>query len=68
VRNSVIELIFEIVKFGFSENEEKYHEAQKPLALIEFLINLTTKENQIVLDSFMGSGTTVVASKNLVIV
>ncbi len=33
--------------------------------MIEFLINLTTKENQIVLDSFVGSGTTAVASKNL---
>jgi site-specific DNA-methyltransferase (adenine-specific) len=54
-----------LLEFGFAENEEKYHEAQKPLALIEFLINLTTKETQIVLDSFMGSGTTAIASKNL---
>ncbi len=54
-----------LLEFGFADNEEKYHEAQKPLNLIEFLINLTTKENQTVLDSFMGSGTTAVASKHL---
>ncbi len=54
-----------LLEFGFGEKEEKYHEAQKPLALIEFLIKLTTRENQIVLDTFMGSGTTALASQNL---
>ncbi len=54
-----------LLEFGFAEKEEKYHEAQKPLALIEFLIKLTTRENQIVLDTFMGSGTTALASQNL---
>ncbi|MGI8554898.1 MAG: DNA methyltransferase [Pyrinomonadaceae bacterium] len=37
----------------------------KPIELIEFLIKLTTKENQIVLDPFIGSGTTAVASQSL---
>jgi DNA modification methylase len=32
---------------------------------IEFLIKLTTRENQVVLDPFMGSGTTAVAAMNL---
>lgn len=54
-----------LLEFGFAEKEEKHHEAQKPLALIEFLIKLTTRERQIVLDTFMGSGTTAVASQNL---
>lgn len=54
-----------LLEFGFSTKEERFHEAQKPLELIEFLIKLTTKENQIVLDPFMGSGTTAVASQNL---
>lgn len=54
-----------LLEFGFSAKEERIHEAQKPVELIEFLIKLTTKENQIVLDPFMGSGTTAVASQNL---
>jgi len=54
-----------LLEFGYAENEARIHEAQKPLALIEFLIKLTTKENQIVLDPFMGSGTTAIAAKHL---
>jgi len=54
-----------LLEFWFRENEERVHEAQKPLELIEFLIKLTTKEKQTVLDPFIGSGTTAVASQNL---
>lgn len=54
-----------VLKFGFQSNEKKIHEAQKPLQLIEFLINLTTREGQTVLDPFMGSGTTAVAARRL---
>jgi site-specific DNA-methyltransferase (adenine-specific) len=54
-----------LLEFGFAPNETRVHEAQKPVELIEFLIKLTTRENQIVLDSFVGSGTTCVAAKNL---
>ncbi len=54
-----------LLEFGFRKNERRVHEAQKPLALIEFLIKLTTQEGQIVLDPFMGSGTTAVAAKRL---
>lgn len=52
-----------LLKFGFTE--EKIHEAQKPLSLLEFLITLTTREGHIVLDPFMGSGSTAVACKKL---
>ena len=38
---------------------------QKPLELIEYLISTYTHENVVVLDGFMGSGTTGVACKNL---
>ena len=52
-----------VLEFGFQEDEHRIHEAQKPLQLMEFLIKLTTKEGQTVLDPFMGSGTTAVAAR-----
>ena len=54
-----------LLEFGFRKNETRIHETQKPLDLIKYLIKLTTKENQLVLDPFMGSGTTAVAAKTL---
>ncbi len=54
-----------LLVFGYEKDERKIHEAQKPLRLVEFLIKLTTKEEHIVLDPFMGSGTTAIASKQL---
>jgi len=45
--------------------ETRLHEAQKPLEILEFLIKLTTCEGQIILDPFMGSGTTAVACRKL---
>jgi len=51
-----------LLEFGFRKNEKRIHEAQKPLDLIEYLIKLTTREDQIILDPFMGSGTTAVAA------
>lgn len=54
-----------VLEFGFQQSEDRVHEAQKPLRLIEFLITLTTREGQTVLDPFMGSGTTAVAASRL---
>lgn len=54
-----------LLKFGFGKNEARIHEAQKPLDLIAYLIRLVTQENQLVLDPFMGSGTTAVAAKKM---
>jgi site-specific DNA-methyltransferase (adenine-specific) len=54
-----------ILKFWFGKDEPRLHEAQKPVSLIEFLIQLTTLEDQVVLDPFLGSGSTAVACKNL---
>ena len=54
-----------LLEFGFRKNEQRFHEAQKPLDLMDFLIKLTTQEKQIVLDPFIGSGTTAVSAKNL---
>ncbi|MCL2117268.1 MAG: site-specific DNA-methyltransferase [Planctomycetaceae bacterium] len=54
-----------LLEFGFRRDERRVHEAQKPLDLFEFLIKLTTRPGQIVLDPFMGSGTTAVTAQNL---
>ncbi len=54
-----------LLEFGFRKNEIRIHEAQKPQDLIEYLIKLTTRKKQVVLDPFMGSGTTAVAAKAL---
>jgi site-specific DNA-methyltransferase (adenine-specific) len=52
-----------ILDFWFDKGEKEYHEAQKPISLLKFLINLTTREKHVVLDPFMGSGSTCVAAK-----
>jgi site-specific DNA-methyltransferase (adenine-specific) len=41
------------------------HPTQKPVALMEYLIKTYTNEGDTVLDNAMGSGTTLVAAKNL---
>lgn len=54
-----------IIKIPSNKNDHGLHPTQKPVALMESLIKLTTKPNQIVLDPFCGSGTTLVAAANL---
>ena len=41
------------------------HQNQKPLDLCKFLINKSSQPNDVVLDCFMGSGTTGVACQEL---
>lgn len=43
----------------------RYHPTQKNLKMIEYLIKIHTNDNDIVVDCFMGGGTTGVACKNL---
>ena len=42
----------------------KIHPTQKPVALFEWILNLRTKENDLILDCYSGSGTTAVACYN----
>lgn len=42
----------------------KLHPTQKPVELFEYLIRTYTKENELVLDTCVGSGTTAIAAKN----
>ena len=51
-----------VLRFGFEEGEGGLHEAQKPVALLQALIELCTIPGQVVLDPFMGSGSTAVAA------
>jgi site-specific DNA-methyltransferase (adenine-specific) len=43
----------------------RFHPTQKPVELLEYLIKTYTKENNLILDFTMGSGSTGVAAKNL---
>lgn len=48
-----------------NDNHGSLHKTQKPVALMEYLIKTYTNEGETVLDFTMGSGTTLVAAKNL---
>jgi len=48
----------------FKRDKDKVHPTQKPVALMEYLIETYTNEGETVLDFTMGSGTTGVACKN----
>ena len=41
------------------------HKTVKPLSLFKYLIKLTSKKNSVILDPFIGSGTTALAYKEL---
>lgn len=47
------------------DNGKNLHDTEKPVELMEILIENSTKENEIVLDPFMGIGGVGVACKNL---
>ena len=52
-----------ILRSGFASGEGGWHVAQKPVKLLQSLIELTTVRGQLVLDPFCGSGSTLVAAK-----
>lgn len=54
-----------IIRIQVNQDDHGKHIAQKPLKLMELLISLVTIEGQVVLDPFMGSGTTCLAAKRL---
>jgi site-specific DNA-methyltransferase (adenine-specific) len=47
------------------ENTPNRHPTEKPIALLEYLIEKSTQEGETVLDMFMGNGSTCLAAKNL---
>jgi len=52
-----------VLNCGFGPGEGGLHPTQKPVRLMQALIELTTKPEQIVLDPFAGSGSTLVAAQ-----
>ena len=51
-----------IMKFNRTGN--KLHPTEKPVELIEYLLSKFSNEHEIILDPFMGSGTTAIACMN----
>lgn len=67
--DNIDEIIDKYFLVGKPTKEEKgefnTHKTVKPLQLCHFLISLTTRKEDVVLDPFSGSGTTLVAAKEL---
>lgn len=55
----------QFLEFKNKNGKEKYHPTEKPIELLKVLIENSSKEGDIVLDCFMGSGSTGVACKEL---
>jgi len=54
-----------VLQIGMEPGEGGLHPTQKPVRLMQALIALVTDESHLVLDPFAGSGSTLVAAKNL---
>lgn len=55
--------LFAIPQSNFKEG--KYHQFQKPLKLIKRLVEFASNEQELVLDPFLGGGTTAIACKEM---
>ena len=63
--NTQMRSVWSIPKPGTGEKEKGKHPTQKPLDLLKRIVIASTKENDVVLDPFCGSGTTGVACKDI---
>ena len=53
-----------VYKYPIQQGKNRFHPTQKSLALFENLIKKHTNKGDVVLDTFLGSGTTALACKN----
>lgn len=65
ISNSELEDVWVLPAVSRSEKKFGYHPTQKPECLLERIIKASTNEGQLVLDPFMGSGTTGYVCKSL---
>lgn len=54
-----------LIKFSNASNKNRFHPTQKPVELCEYLIKTYSNEGDLILDNCAGSGSTLVAAKNL---
>lgn len=64
-KNAVDATTYFISNMNVADKKKWNHPTIKPLEMIERLVRNSSKENDIVLDPFMGSGTTGVACRNM---
>ena len=55
----------DILRFSAVKVDSRIHPAEKPLDLLKCLISKSTKEGDLILDCFAGSGSTLIACKEL---
>lgn len=60
----VIKSDYDALRYNSHVKNKPLHPTQKPVALIEYLIKTYTNPGEVVLDCFLGSGTTAVAAIN----
>lgn len=65
IRNEELQDVWILPSVQMSEKSYGYHPTQKPELLLERIIKASTCKEQIILDPFMGSGTTGVVAKRL---
>src|SRR4030067_3849976 len=58
-------MVFNVMDYPRDSETPKVHPTQKPLALIEYLIETFTDENDVVIDPVAGSAVTLLAAGNL---
>lgn len=54
-----------LFEMSVPQGKNRFHPTQKPLKLFEELIRIHSNEGDLVVDPFVGSGTTAVAAKKL---
>jgi len=65
INNNERNMSADVMNYSFPVKERFNHPTIKPLAMIKSLISKYSNPNDIVLDPFLGSGTTTIACKQL---
>lgn len=63
--NNKGKMVFNCIDWEKDSDTDKIHPTQKPIALLEKLIEIFTDEGDVVIDPVAGSGSTLIAAENL---